>query len=392
MSLRVLIIEDELQSRKSHHFQYLQGLINHLRNEGGQVSLLCNRAASAEVSDELNAEPLLDGISSAMVQQISNPLVRKLSVISGIIRNAFIVIRRLGGSHQDFVIVPTAWFQHVLLLLPVLLLRAKKINRVCLIFVQCGSTSERSRRKLKWLNKLLAILQQIHPEVRFYAETNAAKEILENSSSLRFRIIPHAVTIPTLQQVSSNESKCKPVVFGFYGFARYEQGADILLNAIRNIVNKHPHLNIRFNIVWPNGFWTPNGEWVDPDSNIEQSGKVVIYRTQLNGAAYQEIFSRTDWIMLPYRTTSYFGRISRVSIEACCLGIPGIYTRGTSQEDIFTHYGAGIGIPESDVDALERAIIIAYNEITDFRKLAQGKRHFAINAFSPMAFWRAILD
>jgi glycosyltransferase involved in cell wall biosynthesis len=183
----------------------------------------------------------------------------------------------------------------------------------------------------------------------------------------------------------------RPLVFGFYGFARHEQGVDVLMRALE-ILKSRGELISEFQIVWPQSFQMPDSSWLEPKMFEHLKDKVHFFEKALSPQEYQEQLSETDWLVLPYRVGSYQGRCSRISIEACVLGIPVIYTKGTDLEEVVSRHGAGIGVSEEDAEALADDIVLAIRESSQFAERAIVRKAAARQFFSGQAFLRAVLQ
>lgn len=181
----------------------------------------------------------------------------------------------------------------------------------------------------------------------------------------------------------------KPLVFGFYGFARHEQGVDVLMQALE-ILHRGGELNAEFRILWPEPFRMPDGSWLDREQFRHLAPAVSFLEKSFTPDEYLRVLTASDWVVLPYRWQSYAGRISRISIEASVLGIPVIYTAGTDAEEVVSNYGSGIPIPDEDVGALAEAIRIATSNNRELKRGAMENRSKAREFFSGSCFIRQI--
>jgi glycosyltransferase involved in cell wall biosynthesis len=199
------------------------------------------------------------------------------------------------------------------------------------------------------------------------------------------------VTFDSGCSLSDSYKSSKPLVFGFYGFARHEQGVDVLMRALE-ILKSRGELISEFRIVWPQAFRMPDGSLLGPKMFEHLKDKVRFFEKSLSPQEYQEQLSETDWLVLPYRVGSYEGRCSRISIEACVMGIPVIYTNGTDLEEVVSNHGAGIGVPEEDAEALANAIFFALKNHGQFKKMAVGKMESARTTFSGASFVEQVVS
>jgi glycosyltransferase involved in cell wall biosynthesis len=78
-------------------------------------------------------------------------------------------------------------------------------------------------------------------------------------------------------------------------------------------------------------------------------------------------------MVLPYRRSSYFARTAGVAVEAVTAGVPIIFTRGTWCDGLVKNYGAGIGVPDGDVEALVQAIEEIVDNFAVYKAKAECK-------------------
>jgi glycosyltransferase involved in cell wall biosynthesis len=392
-SRRILIVEEQLQDGFSHHLEYLQDLVDDARKNGSRVKVLCNRRASAEVTRALEANPVLFGVSNSSLQHFPARRRKRWAMLSGIIRNGWTIFCEIiANPPYDLILVPTAWYPHVLSIFPSMLICRRKMRRVAMQFLcQWNMTSRRSSRQLAWLRFLLRALQRWHPNVYYFAQTEAAKEDLQEF------VGPRVEYAPDVAHSVEGEPKARPlnpaghVVFGFLGFARYEQGSDVLLDAIRILLSDQPETKATFHVFWSTtGFKTPEGRWIELDPELERSGKVIFYRSFMPREKRLALLEQLDWVILPYRVHPYAKRSSQVAIDAATRGIPAVYTKGTNQEVTFSQFGVGLGIADGAPKDLSRTILKACRENAAFQELARQKAPLARSAFSPSAFWAAV--
>jgi glycosyltransferase involved in cell wall biosynthesis len=204
----------------------------------------------------------------------------------------------------------------------------------------------------------------------------------ENTSLTRSACAPASLPATSYPPLATSAS---PVVFGFYGFARHEQGVDVLMRALEILKDKG-ELDAEFRIVWPKAFQMPDGSWMDREMFGHLGANARFFENPLSPEDYLRELSETDWLILPYRVGSYEGRCSRISIEACVMAIPVIYTKGTDLEEVVRSHGEGIGVPEEDADALANAIRLALQENRAIKEKAVAKQAGAQANFSGMHF------
>ena len=108
----------------------------------------------------------------------------------------------------------------------------------------------------------------------------------------------------------------------------------------------------------------PDGTMLEPGEEIVNSDHITFYNDSLEAAAYNTWLSQTDFVILPYRKSSYYNRLSRVAIEAGARGIPLIYTDGTWTEEVAALVECGVRHEESPAE-----LIKALNHAYESQKL-----------------------
>jgi glycosyltransferase involved in cell wall biosynthesis len=249
---------------------------------------------------------------------------------------------------------------------------------------------------------------KVHPQTYVFAETRYARLAWEEFLGVPVSYVVHPVEVVKPKEENADKqiseilkrrdadcsaldasAPAKRVVFGFYGFARHEQGVDVLMRALE-ILKEKEELNAEFRIVWPKAFQMPDGSWMDREMFGHLGANVRFYENPLSPEGYLRELAETDWLVLPYRVASYEGRCSRISIEACVMGIPVIYTKGTDLEEVVRSHGEGIGAPEEDANKLADAILMAIRKNPAFKKKAVFKQAYAQADFSGNIFLGAI--
>lgn len=391
----VMIVEEQLVGLSGHHFGQLADLTKNARQCGVVPSVLCGRTAPPEVSSELDARPVLDGLSPGSTV----PLFRGRSgalcaVLLGILRNALTLIHQLGQQPRaTLLLLPTAWIPHIAMLILVAAVSRSRISGVRVQFLsRWDPTRLRSRVDLRIVRFLLLILNRLHHDVRIYGQTPLVCADIRGNSSLNVEWLPEPSHSVRSDLGTALGCPAETTVFGSYGFARHEQGTDLLQSAIRILHERDPSFDASFRIVWPCGnFNAPDGSVISPDLRLQESGKVNFFQNILKKNEILELLESTDWIVLPYRMSDYRRRSSLLAVDAICRGIPAIYTSGTFLEELFTRFGAGI--PVSDSNAYELAIAIerAKRESPMFKAEAKSRADSARRFFSVKEFWQRVL-
>lgn len=148
----------------------------------------------------------------------------------------------------------------------------------------------------------------------------------------------------------------QPLTITCPGFARYEKGADLLQDAIREILSRPDADRFHFILQWPEPFALPDGTMLGPDPELLNDPRVEFLNRSLSLDEYEELMGRTDIVILPYRRSSYHNRVSRVAIEAAGRGIPLIYTEGTWSEEVAAMASCGIPIRAEASEELAKSL------------------------------------
>lgn len=391
---RILIIEEQLVGVESHHFGQLTDIIQYARDHGTQVDLLSNCQAIEEVSSSLKATKILKGISQCTLTEQKNRWMRFIKRHVHTIQNAMAIYLFLRKKPAyDLVLIPTAWLPHVLMMLPAIFLLKKNIKVISLQFLCYWNIRSLKARYLLWLlRSTLVFAGWFHGDIHLFGQTPLVCQDIKGGSTLKVTWIPD-VGSPLGKHLQSNERQAqKPIVFGFYGFGRYEQGVDILQEAVRIFLDLHPDASVKFRIIWMgDGFLLPDGTRIEPDMKLENTGKVVFYRNVVSKQEVLSLLDSTDWVLLPYRLSSYDRRSSLVATDALLRGIPAIYTKGTFLEDLYLRCGSGISFSGEHANILANCIHTAYTQSVTSTLPQRPCADDRYYIFSAEYFWRKVV-
>lgn len=438
--MRVLIIEDQLVDNRSHHFSYLSCIADAAKLKGISVDIAGRVDCTPIVLSSLPVFPSLYNFSNNRGNKalsVQNAPLRKVAIVKNIIRNAHIIREiLLREPSYDLLLCLTASFPQLAMLAYMKSILRVQMPRIGALFVEYPKIHQKPTTRMRLTNLLVRILE---PKISLFAETSYAQN--EWSSFLLKQVDKLTHPVSLMRQTREPRSGCwefgynplgssgvntpadnhglltlEPdtifwkvrkstninitqaalsnrlpiqLTFGFYGFARHEQGVDTLMDAL-TILKNGGGINARFRIVWPAAFRLPDGSLCDSRNFAHLSPEVCFINHSLNPDEYVRALHSTDWVVLPYRRASYAGRISRICAECCILGIPVIYTKGTTTEEIISMCGSGIAIPDENPIALADAIrqAIAGNPV--FQSRAESAVDSAKNFFSGDVFWNAV--
>ncbi|MDL5047207.1 glycosyltransferase [Oscillatoria amoena NRMC-F 0135] len=338
---------------------------------------------------------LLEGVSQPTLAGERNRWIRFFKKYVHTIKNAIALSSFLRDqSTYDLLLIPTTWTPHVLMLLPLMVFRKDKVKAIRLQFLCCWDVNSiKSRCALRILRIILICANCIHKDIGLFGQTLLVCDDIKGDSALNVTWMPdvaHPVEKTYKKKIYQSD---QPLLFGFYGFARHEQGSDILQEAIKEFLKENSDLNVQFHIFWSSGgFYTPTGLWVEPDITLEKTGKVNFYREFISDDQYLSLLGKTDWIILPYLKESYQRRSSRVAVDAIIRGIPAIYTQETFLEELFSKYGEGIALSNNQAFDLAKALHDAYYHYSGRKSQPIQKKMNHLEVFTPEYFWKKLFN
>ena len=396
MRKKLLIVEEALKSPDNGHwFEYIRAIVEGCREEAVDVTVAAHRDASPAVIEGLGARAVIP-CSAWDGAYAGGALKRYVGVFAHNIRLHRAVKDLLStGDGYDCVLAPTILVHHLLAWLWIARrFGGGKFRRLTLLFLNAPGRYDANGSLYFPRSTLLmkAILRQFAPLVRsglvtLAAETRRTAEHLNKFCGLDFVTAAQAIALPAI-----NPPANATPVFGSFGFARHEQGSDLLQSAVRAFLAQHPESNAKFLIRWTRDFAGADGAMIGRDPVLMKDARVEYLGSANSTDEYARQFARADALVLPYRLASYRDRGSRVAAEAAMLGVPMIYARGTWIEELVTRCGAGVGFRDEDVSDLVRAIGEMAANPDPHRAAARANAQKAREYFSPGRFVRRLFD
>jgi glycosyltransferase involved in cell wall biosynthesis len=145
-------------------------------------------------------------------------------------------------------------------------------------------------------------------------------------------------------------------VFTILGVSTWDKGIAVFQEAILRFLSRNPASSASFVLQWAVPCRGPDGNVIPISDRLRSEPRVVLLERRLSNQEYASYFSKSDFIVLPYRKSTYFNRISGVAVEAAVSGKPMIVTENTWLSWAMQEFGSGIAVPEDDVDSWCRAI------------------------------------
>ncbi|MGX9962814.1 glycosyltransferase [Roseomonas sp. F4] len=164
--------------------------------------------------------------------------------------------------------------------------------------------------------------------------------------------IPHAPADIALPDPSPD----RPLTFASLGNARGEKGFAEILTVARRLAAL-PGTGQGLHFLLQANDPSPDVAAALRDFRAHPTANVTLLDNALDHAGYEALLAGADVVLAPYRREVYEDRTSGVALEAVATGRPLICTRGTWLSDLLERHGAGQHIPDSDVEALQAAIL-----------------------------------
>lgn len=394
---RLLIIEEALRDLKAHWFEYIKTIAEESQQKGWFVEVACHQNAASKIQQTFSSLPIFRYARYLDNKNNRLPGDRYYGFILHSIRSLKVLWPLLKQQPQyDAIFLPTVLMHHLLAWWCIMTFHSNRPRHLTLFFVtNPGVWKKQTNSAVLTKSSMLTgqllklftgkVKQQI---VTLAVETQVAKQEFEALTQLPFSLFPHPVSAYSTS-ITSTQS---PLNFACYGFARYEKGSDLLQLAIEKLLKEHPEVTAKFSIQWLDSFTLPNGSTCEIRNLLKSHPNVRIVDRAMMPEEYQRLLQQTSCMILPYRNSSYYARVSRVAIEAAYQGIPMIYTRGGWLEEAVSNYGSGIGIQDESLEDLVEAIITMATTYDSYRQKAIKNSAVAKQYFSADTFCKQLLD
>ena len=391
---RLLVVEEALKDFVGHWYEYVRSVADLNRAAGVEVTVVAHVAATPALRDELDAQPLFPRSMWDGDYRQGSWFARKL----GLPRHnwlVFIAMRRFVRDHGPFdcLFAPTVVMHHIFGWRLLFALERKRIGRMVLL-VRNNVAQYRPGSPIPHFG---ASARLFGWGLRSLAGHIAAGRVVFATDSARLAeeyrqlcgIAPVVFPSPRVAAPAAAPQpydSAAPLLFSCLGPARFEKGIDVLQAAIAQYLADPANPPARFAIQWPTPIEDGEGRPYPPDPALAASGKVDFITDQLDSNAYDAMLAATDCMVLPYRRSSYFARISGVAVEAVTGAIPVIATADTWTSELVAGDGAGIAVPDGDGAALAAAMAELARDYPRYREMAVARQQQALDAHSGAAF------
>jgi len=368
---RLLISEEGLQNEIGHWYEYCKSVVAIHEALGAECMVAMHSDATEGARTGLSACAVYRRSSWHGLHTEPNIVKRYCGIISQnylVYRTIDKLIRERGPF--DVVFAPTVTIHHII---GWRWLAARHggsgLKRLVLLFRNNAGyyTQDSQRPKFRKATKIFAaVLRSFRPLLKsgvagLATDSERLADEYELLSTIRPevfaspRVAPESASAPSPSAGAIVRGK-RTVRFSCLGPARFEKGIDILQDAIRVVLARRESDDISFVIQWNSQILDENGSEYRPAPALAADRRVRFLTELLSSNQYNQELAQSDCLVLPYRRQSYFARISGVAVEGITAGIPIIYTRDTWCENMVQVAGAGIGVPDGDVNALVNAI------------------------------------
>ena len=391
---RLLVVEEALKDFVGHWYEYVKAVAELSTAAGAKVEVVGHTLASEALRRDSGVYPLFPATLWDGDDRHGLPGWRKL----GLPRHNWLVfwtMRRFLRDHGPFetTFVPTVVGHHIWAWRLLSLLYPRRIGRLVLLIRNNAAsyapgstvpTFNRAAMLLKW--GLRSFASDIDAgRVVFATDSARLADEYRQLAGLTPVVFPSPRVAPPAAGLGAGpvaRDPSAPLLFSCLGPARFEKGIDVLQQAIA-LYLADPHAPpARFAIQWPSPIEDANGAPYPPDAGLAASGRVDFLDQPLDSAQYDALLASTDCMVLPYRRSSYFARISGVAVEAVTGGIPVISTSDTWTADLVATSGAGLAVDDGDAAGLAAAMAGLAGDYPRWRGEAEAARAGAQAAHS----------
>jgi glycosyltransferase involved in cell wall biosynthesis len=395
---RLLVSEEGLINEVGHWYEYCKSVVDIHAPYGIQSYVAMHANATDAVRSSIPSLPVYPQTSWSGLHLEPNIAKRYLGILShnyAVYRTMDRVIREKGPF--DVIFAPTVTIHHLIGWRGLVVAHAGSgFKRLVLLFRNNAGyyTESSDTPKFRRSARILAlIIKSFSPLIKSGAvalatDSDRLADEYETLCGLRPVVFPSPRIAERGEDCPTEHApkESATVRISCLGPARFEKGIDVLQHAIKRVLARRKSSDLSFVIQWNEQIRDSAGKLYGPEPTLLTDRRVRFLTEPLSSAEYNSQVARTDCMVLPYRRASYFARISGVAVEGVTVGAPIIYTRNTWCENLVKNYGAGIGVPDGDVDALAQAIEDMADNYAIYKAKAVAKAAEARHLNSPEAF------
>jgi glycosyltransferase involved in cell wall biosynthesis len=386
---RLLICEEALKDEVGHWFEYCRAVEQIHAGYGVETTILAHSDVASSVMRASRAIPFFDetcwdgaNVEPRLIKRYWGILAHNWRVFKRV--DAFLRVQGFFGV----AFAPTVTIHHLIAWRLLAAVHCNdRLGRIILLFRNNvgyyvdGDDNPRFRRASLLFRMLMKSFASLVASGRvvFATDSDRLADEYEALASMRPVVFPSPRVAPCVIEPDrdSADLRKRALQFSCLGPARFEKGVDVLQDAIRMLlrwkVAEGDEVEMRFVIQWNMEILDAAGEPYRVDPELLTDDRVEIISAPLDADAYADELRRTDCMVLPYRRSSYFARISGVAVEAVTAGIPVIFTKDTWCEEFVEKCGAGVGVADGDVVELAKAIEAMAADYHAYRSLAVSR-------------------
>ena len=167
-------------------------------------------------------------------------------------------------------------------------------------------------------------------------------------------------------------------VFVTLGTSTFDKGIDLLQRAIIRLLSNKSNYPARFIVQWAVPTIDQEGHRIQVDERLRVAPQVQLVDRHLTNSEYTDMFQQADFVVLPYRKSTYINRLSGVAVEAACSGIPLIVTEGTWPAWAVNEFGVGLTVRDRDVEHLAEQIDYGRRHWRELASAAKARAQIAL--------------
>lgn len=392
---RVLISEEGVKDNAGHWAPYSQSIVEGLEEIGASAVVAGHADATVEVRSAMPFEPVFR-FSRWDGHYEHRPWLERKALVALHNRRLYRDMAAFLERSEPFDVIfcgnilvyhSFAWRMLVRRFL------GKKFHHLVLMMVQPAGSLDRERGRYVFPLRSKALAWSLADSVAagkgrvsLAVETPAAQAEFSQLTGKTVHLLHHPVEAPDLGPPSRPERERLRLVCP--GFARFEKGSDVLLEAIRKLSSGGQGAGMQFTLQWKKGatFAGIDSMTVGVDEELQAKGVAKFEEVELVGDDYWRFLAEADLIVLPYRGDPYTTRLSRVTIEAMIVGKPVIYPKGSWLEFAVEESGAGVGFEDGSADSLAEAVLEARSRFATLAESARDRAAAAAEHYSARSF------
>ena len=361
---KLLICEEALINEKGHFQSWIKAIRQMHLDAGAEVYVAGNRNVALDVKINLDVLPIYSTNSWDQTLSGQWPAWRRhLSVFLHnwrIFRETRRVLLNVGPV--DVLLFTAVRLHHVIALrLLCLVGLGRHFNKLVffLLTSQAEYDSSFTSYRFPAKSRLLAIVLGA-----FRRLSRRGLVVLAGDSHITCAEYEQLARVPMTLFPSPGSALCYEMpssysespVFAILGVSTWDKGIDVFQDAIVQFLARNPGSPASFVLQWGVPCVGPAHSIIPISDRLRSHPNVILLERRLSNAEYNSYFSKADFIVLPYRKSTYFNRISGVAVEAAISGKPMIVTENTWLSWAIQEFGSGFCVPEADVDAWSQAI------------------------------------